>query len=125
MLLFIYPMWDNESERIGKQKCTPFGYALHCIADLLGLLGLLLLAGFAAYIAWDIIVAGKFRAALLWLLAIPIGLGLLGQALFLYSWRLADKRGFQYNAETREASWIEDGQRRTYKWEPNRPQGFY
>ena len=36
-------MWDNESERIGKQRCTPLGYALHVVSDLIGFLGLLLL----------------------------------------------------------------------------------
>ncbi len=30
-MLFINPMWDNESQRIGKQKCTPLGYRLHKI----------------------------------------------------------------------------------------------
>ena len=33
-MLFIHPMWDNESQRIGKQKCTPAGYALHVIAEM-------------------------------------------------------------------------------------------
>src|SRR5688572_13576293 len=31
---FINPMWDSESERIGKQKCTRLGYALHEIPGL-------------------------------------------------------------------------------------------
>gem|GEM_PF-3837790 len=25
-MFFVYPMWDNESQRIGKKKCTPLGY---------------------------------------------------------------------------------------------------
>jgi hypothetical protein len=41
-MLFINPMWDNEAERIGKQKCTPLGYALHAISDLIGFIALLL-----------------------------------------------------------------------------------
>ena len=43
-MLFIYPMWDNESQRIGKQKCTPKGYNLHVIAELLGFIGLLVVS---------------------------------------------------------------------------------
>jgi hypothetical protein len=32
-MLFIHPMWDSETERLGKKACTPTGYALHGLAD--------------------------------------------------------------------------------------------
>jgi hypothetical protein len=32
-MLFINPMWNSETERIGKQRCTPLGYALHGISE--------------------------------------------------------------------------------------------
>jgi hypothetical protein len=114
-MLFIYPMWDNESQRIGKQKCTPLGYALHGVAELLGFIGLLFLLGTAAYLAYRGF-AGTFRVSLLWLLAVPFVLGVIGEGLYWYSWRLAAKKGFHYDYDTREASWVEDGRRRTFKW---------
>jgi hypothetical protein len=117
-MLFIHPMWDHESQRIGKQKCTPAGYALHGIADLLGFVGLILFLGLGAYLAFKR-VAGGFRASLLWLLAIPFGVGLVSDVLYHYSWVLARRRGFTYDYDTSVASWDEDGKRITYKWEPN------
>ncbi|MBI3652206.1 MAG: hypothetical protein HY231_14390 [Acidobacteria bacterium] len=113
-MLFIYPMWDNESQRIGKQKCTLTGYMLHCIAEFLGFVGLLLLLG----TGMGLVYKGIFHAfdmALLWLLAAPLGLGFISQALYQYSWRLALKKGFHYDYEKGEASWLEEGRRRTYK----------
>ncbi len=113
-MLFINPMWDNESERIGKQRCTPFGYTLHVISDLIGFLGLLLLLATGAYVSYRGIV-GTFHSGLLWLFAIPFGLDFVGTALFHYSWVVARRKGFRYDYGTREASWIENGERQTYK----------
>jgi len=107
-------MWDNEAERIGKQKCTPMGYALHVISDLLGFAGLLLLFGTFAYLGYRSF-AGTFSAHLLWLFAVPFGLALIGSLIFGYSWHLAHRKGFRYDAENREASWLENGHRCTYK----------
>ena len=116
-MFFIYPMWDNESERLGKKKCTPIGYALHGVVEIGGLIGLLMLLGTIAVLTYKCI-AGTFHVHLLWLFAVPFLLGLLCEVLFRYSWRLAQKKGFRYDYATREASWIEDGNRRVYKWEP-------
>jgi hypothetical protein len=114
-MLFLHPMWDHESQRIGKQRCTPTGYALHVIAELIGLAGLLLLLALAVVLMTKA-VAGTFRAAHLWLLVIPFGLDILSEALFQYSWWLARKKGFHYDYERCEASWMEAGVRRTYKY---------
>lgn len=116
-MLFIYPMWDNESQRIGKQKCTPVGYKLHGLAELLGFVGLALLLVAGAYLAYRNSV-GTFHPSLLWLLGVPFGIGFIGEALYWYSWRLAAKKGFRYDYETREASWNEEGRRCVYKWQP-------
>ena len=113
-MFFINPMWDNESERIGKQRCTPLGYRLHVISDLIGFVGLLLLLAVAIYLGYQAI-TGSFRVSLLWLLLIPFAMGFIGATLFSYSWTLARKRGFRYDPEKREASWIENGQQQTYK----------
>jgi hypothetical protein len=113
--LFIHPMWDHESQRIGKQKCTPTGYALHGIGEMIGILGLLFL-----FVAPTILVckwsSGTFEAALFWLLAVPFGLGVVSEILVQLSWRLALRKGFKYDYERCEASWIEAGERRTYKY---------
>lgn len=114
-MLFINPMWDNEAERIGKQRCTPLGYALHTVSDLLGFIGMLLLFGTGAYLAYRGIV-GTFSASLLWFFTIPFGLAIIGSLLYSYSWRLARRRGFHYDHDQREASWIENGERRSYKY---------
>lgn len=116
-MLFIYPMWDHESERIGKQKCTPLGYWLHGFADVIGLIGLLLLLGIAAYLAYRGL-SQSFHASLFWLLPIPFGVGFIGQMLFLFSWSLAYRRSFEYDYEKAEASWVENGERVSYKWKP-------
>jgi hypothetical protein len=114
-MLFIYPMWDNESQRIGKQKCTPAGYRLHGFAELLGFVGLLLLFAVGVYL-WYRASRGTFHPSLFWLLAVPFGFGSIGEILYRYSWVLAARKGFQYDDEKREASWLEGGQRRVYKW---------
>jgi multisubunit Na+/H+ antiporter MnhG subunit len=118
-MLFVYPMWDNESQRIGKQKCTPLGYRLHCIAELLGFIGLLLLFGLIAYFVYRVIV-GTFHTSLLWLLTVPFVLGLIAEAIYQFSWVLAKSKDFHYDYDTREASWLEDGRRRVYKWSPKK-----
>jgi hypothetical protein len=114
-MLFIHPMWDNECQRIGKRRCTPVGYALHGIAELIGYLGLLMLIAMPAVLVYDWF-AGKFHASLWWLLALPFGLGIVSEGLFAYSWWLAARKGFRYDYERREASWMEAGERRTYKY---------
>lgn len=113
--MFIYPMWDNESQRIGKQKCTPWGYALHGIAELLGFIGLLLLVGLSVYLIYRA-VAQSFETSLFWLLAIPFGFAIVSQALYQFSWVLAARNGFEYDYNKREASWIEHGERVAYSW---------
>ena len=114
-MLFIHPMWDNESQRIGKQRCTPTGYALQVIADMIGFFGLLLLFAAAAVLAWRWF-TGTFRPSLWWLLVVPFAIGIVSEVLFQYSWWLALRRGFRYDCEHREASWLEAGERRMYKY---------
>ena len=114
-MLFINPMWDNEAERIGKQRCTRLGYALHAVSDLIGFVALLLLLSTIAYLGYRGVV-GTFRTGLLWLLPIPFGLAIMASILYRVSWVVAHRRGFHYDYDSREASWLEDGRRRTYKY---------
>jgi len=64
-MFFIFPMWDNESQRIGKKKCTPLGYNLHCIAELIGFVGLLLFLLMLVYLSYRWIF-GQFYKTLFW-----------------------------------------------------------
>lgn len=115
-MLFIHPMWDSESQRIGKQKCTPFGYALHACAELIGFFGLLLLILLPLFLAWKWF-AGTFHFSLLWLVGAPFLVGVISEFLFQYSWWLALRKGFNYDSEKREASWIEAGERCSFKYQ--------
>jgi hypothetical protein len=119
-MLFRHPTWDNEGQRIGKRKCTAAGYALHVIAELIGFAGLLSLFAVLVFLAWEWSAAAAFRVSLLWLLVPPLGLGVVSEALFQYSWWLALRNGFHYDYERREASWSESGERRTYKYTASR-----
>ena len=114
-MLFIHPMWDSESHRIGKQKCTPAGYAMHEIAELIGFLGLLCLLAVPAFLVWRWF-DDSFQVWLWWLFAVPFGVGVVSEVLFQLSWWLALRRGFRYDYERCEASWLEAGERRTYKY---------
>jgi len=117
-MLFIHPMWDHESERLGKKKCTAAGYALHTVADLIGFIGLILLLCVFVFLVYKGITGG-FRASFWWLFAVPFGMGFISEILFRVSWSIAGRRGFEYDPETCIASWKEDGKQVTYTWEPD------
>jgi hypothetical protein len=61
--------------------------------------------------------AGTFRASLLWLFAISFGVAIVDTILFRLSWALAYRRGFRYDYDGNEASWSEDEESRTYKYQ--------
>ena len=105
------PIWDSESERIGKQKCTPLGARLHAISDLFGYLSLLSLPTLLI-----MLLSGAFQRYSLWLLIVPYAFTNIARCLYGYSWKLAEQKGFQVD-DNRIASWIEDGEIRTFKYE--------
>jgi uncharacterized membrane protein YbhN (UPF0104 family) len=108
-------MWDHESQRIGKQLCTPIGYALHGIAEWIGLVGLLLLLLAPVVVGYQLALE-SFRSTQLWLFGIAFGMGIISEVMFQFSWWLAARRGYHYDYERCEASWWEAGERRTYKY---------
>jgi hypothetical protein len=114
-MLFIHPMWDSETQRIGKQKCTPIGYALGGVGELIGFLGLLVLFVVPAVLAWQWWV-GTFDSSLFWLFALPFGLGVASEVLVQVFWWLALRKGFKYDYERHESSWVEAGERQTYRY---------
>src|SRR5207248_404999 len=91
---------DHESQRIGKQQCTPAGYQLHVVAELIGFVGLLLLLAALVLLVWRWF-AGTFHASLLWWLAVPFSLGMVSEGMMQYSWWLARRKGFHYDYERR------------------------
>lgn len=113
--MFLHPMWRSESQRIGKQKCTPLGYALHVCADVLGFSGFLVFFISGAMLLWKA-VTGGFRLPQLGMLAIGVGLGIFSEVLYQLSWWLAHRKGFQYDDSRCEASWLEGGERLTYRY---------
>lgn len=104
-MLFIHPMFDRQSERVGKRKCTRIGYALHVVADLVGMLGLVLVHIVVGVWAWKCL-RGTFTAQALSLAAIPLGLGVMSEVLYHGSCWLAARRGFRYDEDRRgRAGW--------------------
>ena len=110
--MFVPRMWFDEVERIGKKKCTPFGYTLQSVGDLVGLL---VLPGVPAYIIYRGIV-GSFHWPLLFLLLVPIAIGVIGVVIVGISWHLAGRKQFKYDHERRESTWYEKGQKHSYSY---------
>lgn len=113
--MFIPRMWFDEVERIGMQRCTPVGYGLQIIGELIGFVGLLMLLGVPVYLAYQGVV-GTFRWPLLWLLAVPVVFGVINTVIAGLSWSLAYRKQFRYDYERRVSSWVEGGEERTYTY---------
>ena len=112
-MIFIHPMWDSENERLGLKSCSPSGYTLVGVGDLIGtLLGFLALIAVPLYLAYRLF-TGRFSSTLLWLLFIPIGLGVLGRVIFEVGWALARRKQFRYNS-ARTAWWNDGGEIRSF-----------
>ena len=105
--MFINPMWFHESQRIGKQKCTPTGYMLHTISDLIGFIALICLIGVLVYLGY-LAVQDEFTWSLAWLLLLPFAVAIAGNILHSYSWHLAEKRQFKFNHETCISTWVDE-----------------
>ncbi len=116
-MLFISPMWDSENQRLGMKACTPLGYAVRGIGDLIGFLGLILLLVIPGYLAVQFL-RHQFLSRDLWLLSVPFVVGVVGRMLLGIGWRLALKRRFQYDSDTRTARWIEEGHERVFPHAP-------
>ena len=86
-------IWSDEVERIGKQRCTPTGYSIQLIGELIGFVGLLMLLVLPAYFGLCA-VNGTFRWSLLSLLVVPFLIGVIDTLIVKYSWHLADRKQF-------------------------------
>jgi hypothetical protein len=105
-MLFVHPMWDNENQRLGLKACTPFGYLVRSAADLIGFFGLILLLVTPFYMLYRSS-THHFSWRLCWLFFMAFALGVFGRVLYEISWRVAVKKQFQYDYESRTARWIE------------------
>ncbi len=105
-------MWDSENERLGMKACTPLGYFIRGIGDLVGFFGLILLVFVPCYLVYRAF-KHEFVARDWWLLCVPIILGLIGRLLFIVGCSLAIRKKFRYE-DSRIATWIEHGQQRQY-----------
>ena len=114
-MLFIHPMWDNESQRIGMLKCWKTAYHIHGCGELIGFLGLFTLLVTVGYMIYTAIFA-DFSHSMWWFLCLPLGMGIISETMVQVSWAMVTRRGYEYDYENRAASWIEDGQRVTYKY---------
>jgi hypothetical protein len=114
--VFISPMWSSESQRIGKQRCTPTGYMLHGISDLIGFMATVSLLCVVIYVVYSG-VTGEFRLSMLWLFCVSFAIAIGGNMLHSYSWYLADKRRFEYDYEKDISTWVdESGVQQSYKY---------
>ena len=105
-MLYIYPMWSNEVERIGLQKCTPRGYVLRALAEIFGFVGgLFFLAA---------LFGAAFRRFGIICLCASLALGVTGRILFMTAYWLAAKRRYHYDEKQNIASWVVNDVRITY-----------
>ena len=106
-------MWDSENQRLGMKACTPLGYTVRCIADLIGFCGLIFLFGILGALTLRYL-RHQFELRVLWLLLIPLVIGSAGRVLFEFSLGLATKKKFEYDSQTMSTKWIEDGHERVF-----------
>ena len=120
--MFVNRMWQDEVQRIGKQRCTTLGYQLHGLSDLIGLVATILFLALPCYLVYRV-AQGTFAWPSLWMLLVPFAVAIVGSILHSYSWHLADIREFKYDYETRISSWRNDtGDIETFTYDDFRKQ---
>jgi hypothetical protein len=89
---------------------------LHGISDVIGFIAIICLFGFSGYLAYAG-VRGHFTWGMLWLLAVPFAIAIVGNIMHSYSWHLADQRHFKYDYEKCVATWVdESGNQHSYQY---------
>jgi hypothetical protein len=109
MGLFIYPMWDSENQRLAMRACTPLGYNVRCIADMIGFSGLIFLFLIIGFHIHRYLFGHPFESRCLLVLFFSLLVGFVGRVLFEFGWRLAARKKFEYDSQTMTVKWIEDG----------------
>jgi hypothetical protein len=114
-MLFIHPMWDNESQRIGMLKCWKAAYLVHGYGEVIGFIGILVLLGTVGYMIY-VASFGSFSYTTWLLLCVPFGFGVVSEIMVQASWSMVARRGFDYDYNSRISSWIENGERVEYTY---------
>jgi len=120
-MLFIHPMWDTETQRIGKMRCSNRAYSLHVNAELIGFCGALLFFGFCIWFVATWLISA-WSTPTYWLFVIPLTLGILSEILFQYSWIMVNRKGYRYDAEGDRVTWTEGDQEQTYSYNEEKKQ---
>ena len=94
--MFVNPIWQDEVQRIGKQRCTPTGYLLHTISDMIGFVAIILLLTVVCCLIYSGF-RGTFTWSQLWFLIIPVATAVVGSLVHAWSWNLADRLDFKYD----------------------------
>ena len=97
-------MWSSENERKGFQECTPAGYVIYGIAELILVAFYLSALGVAMYVLSSL-VQGLLSARRFALLALPAGLLTAGWLLSKTAWYLAERKGFKYDHKENKCTW--------------------
>ena len=114
-MIFFHPMWDSEGQRLGMKACTPLGYGMRIVGDLIGFLGLITFFLIPANLLLRFI-RHQFSTHDLWLLLVPLIIGIIGRILFELGWKLATNKQYKYDYETMTVTWIEKGQERSFAY---------
>lgn len=93
MIIFLSPIWDNETERLAWAKCSPWAARLRAYSDILSLS--------AAVYAVAAIIAN-------WQAAWAVLVWLMGRVASHYAWKIMAARQFAYNHATIEAQWRDE-----------------
>ena len=109
-------MWSDEVERIAFKRCTPAGYALRLVGDVLRFISLTALFAMLAYLVFRAF-AGTLAAQWFGMLIVPFLFGLAGTLAAGVSRRLARRNGFAYSYEQRAASWTANGMQHAYTYD--------
>lgn len=117
-MLFFHRMWDSEIERIGFRKCSPAGYQIRHLGELVGFIGLVWFVGALLYLLYTAVTL-SFTLASLRLLLWPLALGVLSDILVLISRMAVNRKDFQYNEGERRSSWRVENRLVTYPEEPS------
>jgi len=112
-MLFVYPMWDSENERLGVQACSRSASILRGIAELFGALSFYLLVCIILFILYKLS-ANEYTNELLYFILIPFFIGILCEILFHIAIKKLSNVSYDFNSSSGITTWIENGERKSY-----------
>ena len=112
-MLFVYPMWDSENERLGVQACSKTAYTLRTIAELVGALSLYLLIFIIIFIIYKFIIE-EYTHQLLYFIFIPFLIGTICEILFQTALKKLSSVSYGFDTSTGITTWVENNQKKSY-----------